>query len=63
MSQQEIIDALKVLKNAPICEIAEHQKINIGTARINVRRLLHSKEVKLTHYEFRTQYYELLEEN
>jgi predicted transcriptional regulator len=63
MSQQEIIDALKVLKNASIREIAEHQKINIGTARINIRRLLHSKEVKLTHYKFRTQYYELLGEN
>ena len=51
MSQQEIIDALKVLKIATSKEIAEFKNMNIHTTRENITRLIKKGKIRKTEYQ------------
>ena len=64
MSQQEIIDALKVLKIASAKEIAEFKNMNINTTRHNIFNLLKNQTIKISNKKSkdnpRVRFYELI---
>ena len=51
MSQQEVIDALKVLIIATSKEIAEFKNMNIHTTRENITRLVKKGKIRKTKYQ------------
>ena len=64
MSQQEIIDALKVLKVASAKEIAELKNMSINTTRHNIHSLIKNQTIKISNKKSkdnpRVRFYELI---
>ena len=64
MTQQEIVDALKILKVATAKEIAELKNMNINTTRHNIYNLVKNRIIKISNKKSkdnpRVRFYELI---